>query len=753
MLNWFTNLFAADNKANRGSVPPEPRPAAQDASSEQGRAFKTRGNAFLKDGRLTDAELCYRQAIVINPEDPEALINLGFVLSEQRLYAEAEQHLRLATTVAPQNHDAFYLLGTASEMQGKLEVAIDSFKKAIELKPDFDFCRRDLCRVLFQTERFDAAKTLVSEGIALNPQFADFHYYLGNLLSHEKALDKAINSYHHALAIQPDYAEVHNNLGKAFCEQGNLEAAIQSYQKASSITPDDKSIHNNMGDAFNRLGQVDAALKCWKKAFSIKKGDADALNNLGCSLAITDKLEAAIKAFKESLLLKPEYAEAENNLGGALLTQGNLDVALESYYKAIALKSDFKAASDGLLFTLNYHPDKSAAEIFSAYCDYDTRFGLPLRDTWREHTNRRESNRRLKVGYISPDFRHHSTRHFLEPLLANHNKEVVTVYAYAELAAEDEVTARYRACVDHWIPTRGLAAETLAEQIRRDEIDILVDLAGHTTENRLEVFARKPAPVSVSWLGYGYTTGLTAIDYLLTDATSTPAGSETLFSETPWRLQTPGYAYRPAEGMGMVSVLPALERGYVTLGTLTRAVRVNHRTVRVWAEILKRVPGSRLVVDSRNYQDASVQADLANRFGQFGIGRERLEIGCHSPPWDVLRGIDIGLDCFPHNSGTTLFETLYMGIPYVTLAGRPSVGRLGSTILEGIGHPEWIANTEEQYIEKTVALAADLTRLSALRAGLRAEMKASPLMDEAGFTRKVEAAYRGMFTKWCEGTR
>ena len=649
MLNWFTNLFAADNKANRGSVPPEPRPAAQDASSEQGRAFKTRGNAFLKDGRLTDAALCYRQAIVINPEDPEALINLGFVLSEQRLYAEAEQHLRLATTVAPQNHDAFYLLGTASEMQGKLEVAIDSFKKAIELKPDFDFCRRDLCRVLFQTERFDAAKTLVSEGIALNPQFADFHYYLGNLLSHEKALDKAINSYHNALAIQPDYAEVHNNLGKAFCEQGNLEAAIQSYHRAST------------------------------------------------------------------------------------------------------LKTDFEDAFSDYLFTLNYHPDKSAAEIFSAYRDYDTRFGLPLRDTWREHTNRQEPNRRLKVGYISPDFRHHSTHHFLEPLLANHDKAMVTVYAYAELAAEDEVTARYKTCVDHWIPTRGLTAETLAEQIRRDEIDILVDLAGHTTENRLEVFARKPAPVSVSWLGYGYTTGLTAIDYLLTDATSTPAGSETLFSETPWRLQTPGYAYRPAEGMGMVSVLPALERGYVTLGTLTRAVRVNHRTVRVWAEILKRVPGSRLVVDSRNYQDASVQADLANRFGQFGIGRERLEIGCHSPPWDVLRGIDIGLDCFPHNSGTTLFETLYMGIPYVTLAGRPSVGRLGSTILEGIGHPEWIAKTEEQYIEKTVALAADLTRLSALRAGLRAEMKASPLMDEAGFTRKVEAAYRGMFTKWCEG--
>jgi predicted O-linked N-acetylglucosamine transferase (SPINDLY family) len=255
--------------------------------------------------------------------------------------------------------------------------------------------------------------------------------------------------------------------------------------------------------------------------------------------------------------------------------------------------------------------------------------------------------------------------------------------------------------------------------------------------------------VSLSWLGFGYTTGLTAIDYLLTDAASAPAGSEGLFSETPWRLETPGYAYRPAEGMGAVSPLPALARGYVTFGTLTRAVRINPLTIRVWSALLKRVEGARLVIDSGNFKSVATQDALASKFAAHGIERERLEIGCHSPPWEVLRGLDIGLDCFPHNSGTTLFETLYMGVPFVTLAGRPSVGRLGSSILEGVGHPSLIAHSEDEYMEKAVALASDLKSLAALRGGLRKKMETGPLMDEAGFARKVEAAYREMWWKWC----
>jgi predicted O-linked N-acetylglucosamine transferase (SPINDLY family) len=203
--------------------------------------------------------------------------------------------------------------------------------------------------------------------------------------------------------------------------------------------------------------------------------------------------------------------------------------------------------------------------------------------------------------------------------------------------------------------------------------------------------------------------------------------------------------------MGDAGDSPASRRGYLTLGTLARAVRINHRTIRVWSEILRRLPEARLVIDSHSFIEGEMQVQLAASFAEHGIGRERLEIGYHSPPWDVLRGIDIGLDCFPHNSGTTLFESLYMGVPYVTLAGRPSVGRLGGSILHGVGHPEWIAESEEEYVTKVVELASDLPRLAEIRAGLRGEMERSALMDEPGFARKVEAAYRAMWRAWCAG--
>jgi predicted O-linked N-acetylglucosamine transferase (SPINDLY family) len=266
----------------------------------------------------------------------------------------------------------------------------------------------------------------------------------------------------------------------------------------------------------------------------------------------------------------------------------------------------------------------------------------------------------------------------------------------------------------------------------------------------LLVFARKPAPLQVSWLGYGYTTGLDAMDYFLADATFTPTGCEALFTEKLIRLPVFA-AYRPADGMGEAGALPALDAKAITLGTLSRSTRLNHRVIRAWAGILHRLPDARLMINSLNMQDAGLQSQMREQFAAHGISAARLLLGCDSPPWDVLRKIDISLDCFPHNSGTTLFESLYLGVPYITLADRPSVGRLGAAILQALGHPEWIAVNEADYIDKTVALATDLDRLAALRAELRAQMQRSVLMDEPAFARSVETAYREMWLQWCQG--
>jgi predicted O-linked N-acetylglucosamine transferase (SPINDLY family) len=647
---------------------------------------------------------------------PQEVNALAALFNEGR-YNEGIAQARIITERFPQHGFGWKVLGALLSAQGHNADALEPMQKSAQLSPEDEQAQTNLGLLLGELGRLPEAETCHRQALVINPQFAPAHNNLGTALKQQGQLAEAEASYRTAIALKPDYAKAHYNLGITLSELGRFTEAEAAHHQAIKYSPDFAEAHLNLGVSLHHQG----------------------------------RLSEALPSFRRALALKANYAEAESDLGSLLLNQSCLLEAENCFRRALALKPDFEDAFSNLLFLLNYDPNKSGEEIFAAYREYDEHFCQPLRGAWRTHQNSRETTRRLKIGYVSPDFFSHSVRYFLEPLLARHDRHTLEIYAYAELAREDETTTRYKSMVDHWVPTLGLSDEALTARIRSDEIDVLVDLAGHTAHNRLQVFARKPAPVSVSWLGYGYTTGLTAIDYLLTDETSVPLGSEGLFSETPWRLATPAYVYRPAAGMGPVGALPARKRGSITFGTLTRAVRINHRTIRVWSEILKRVDDSRLAVNSRNFQEDAEQEALAKRFAAHGIRREQLEIGYRSPPWDVLRGFDIGLDCFPHNSGTTLFETLYMGIPYVTLAGRPSVGRLGSSILEGVGHPEWIARSEEEYIEKAVALAADLPRLADLRAGLRQEIEASPLMDEVGFARKVETAYREMFAHWATG--
>jgi len=289
----------------------------------------------------------------------------------------------------------------------------------------------------------------------------------------------------------------------------------------------------------------------------------------------------------------------------------------------------------------------------------------------------------------------------------------------------------------------------------------MVDLGWHLKNNRLNVFSQKPAPVSLSWwLSYGYASGLSAIDYFLTDKVMAPKGSEHLFSEKLWKLDRYATIWNPRKNiMGQTSSLPALSKGFITFGTLTRTIRINDRVIKAWADILTKVPNSKLIINSiyfsttsfRNFhqKDPETIDGFKKKFKDHGISESRLDFYYKTPPWDSMRQIDIALDCFPHNSGTTLIEHLYMGNPFITYSNRPSVGRIGASILTTLGHPEWIATSEEEYVEKAVALASDPQKLSTIRQNLRAEMEASPIMDQKGFVRELEGAYQAMWKKWC----
>ena len=682
---------------------------------QRAQALYHRGNVEHDEGQLDQAVASLRQAVQLVPELAEAHTNLGLVLQQQGQLAEAEACYRASLAQRPECALVHYNLGTNLRAQGRPAEAERAFRDALALDATLRPAQVLLDRVMQEQGLWIESEVYWRDAVRDRPEQSDGYLQLAAVLRRQNRHAEAIACLQHALQVVPEKAALHQHLSTAYREQRRYAEAEQSCRRALELDPDSALAWNNLASVWNAM----------------------------------QRLEEAESGFRKALALDHQLAPAYGNLGIVLQNQGRQQEAEAAMRQGLALQPDDMTGHGNLLFVLNYHPDKTAEQVFDEYRLHDQMFYAAHRRDWRPHANTSARGRPLKIGYVSPDFRHHSCAYFVEPLLARHDHSAVTVYAYAELQQEDSASTRYRSLVDYWVPTLGLSDAALAERIRADGIDILVDIAGHTAGNRLGVFARKPAPVSVSWLGYGTTTGLSAIDYYLTDAQHVPAGSERYFSETPWRLPV-GWVYRPPalSQTGEPGLSPAQRNGHVTFGTLTRAVRVNDATVRVWSELLHRVPGSRLVVDSRSYQDDRTQQALARRFAAHGIAVERLSIGCSSSGWEPLRGIDISLDCFPHNSGTTLFESLYMGVPFVTLVGQAGVGSLGDAILQGIGHPEWVAHSEQAYLDKAVALAMDVPRLVALRAGLRAQMQASPLMDEIGYARAVEDAYRQMFARW-----
>jgi predicted O-linked N-acetylglucosamine transferase (SPINDLY family) len=592
-----------------------------------------------------------------------------------------------------------------------------------------------------------AALQAAQQSVAYCPQDPNAHLELGVRYRRLEQLVDAEACYQQALRCDADCAAAYVNLGNLKRQQNQLHEAERYYQTALRLQPDHPDTHYNLGLVLENLQRDDEAEAVYRRLLSQTPDHAHAANNLGVLLSRNHRYVEAQTMLQLAIRIAPQLTEAHFNLGVVFEALHDLNAAERAYRNA--LKSNHRKAASNLLFALNYHPDHSAEKIFSYYQDYDRRFGQPFYKSWPQHKNPARNGRRLKIGYVSPDFRAHAVHYSIEPLLTHHNLDQFIIYAYAELSGfSDAITDRLKKCVTAWHPTFGLTNQQVAKQIRNDGIDILVDLAGHTGGNRLDVFALKPAPVSVSWIGCGYTTGLSAIDYYLTDAICAPLDSQHLFSEQLWHLPTPAGIYRPAPNMGIVSSLPALHNGFITFITLTRAIRLNDHVIAVWSAILKKLPTAKLIINSGSFKHDESQMWLLERFAVYGVTHQQLNIGYQSPPWDSLRQADIALDCFPHNAGLTLVESLYMGLPFITLAGRPSVGRLGASILEGIGHPEWIAYNEEDYIAKVVDLASDQKRLADIRAQLRPEMQASPLMDEAGFTRHVEDAYEAMFERW-----
>jgi predicted O-linked N-acetylglucosamine transferase (SPINDLY family) len=440
--------------------------------------------------------------------------------------------------------------------------------------------------------------------------------------------------------------------------------------------------------------------------------------------------------------------------GGALYGQGRIDEAVRASLRAVEMRGDMSLTFSNALLMANYVSGLSPEVLVARHREFDERYGAVER--YAGHGNEVDAERRLRVGYVSADFRRHSVAYFIEPVLGAHDRERFEVYGYCNHALEDEVTARLRARADGWVNCVRLSDEELAQRIRADRIDILVDLTGHTAGNRLLMFARKPAPVQVTYLGYPTSTGLSAIDYRLTDWEVDPPGYEAYNAERPVRLEHSYYCYRPLETSPPVSALPARQAGHITFASFNNFAKASPATQELWARVLEAVPGSRLLLKAKSLEDAGVRASVLERLTRLGVEPARVELR----GWEgevggqlVLYGrVDIGLDTHPYNGGTTTCEALWMGVPVVTLAGDTHASRMGASLLKVAGLSQLVARSAEQYVRIAQELAQDLDALERLRSGMRERLRGSALLDEHGFTRRLEAAYRQMWRNWCETT-
>ena len=663
----------------------------------------------------------------------------------------AEQIYRRILAVDPNQPDAIHLLGVIDHQLGRHDAAVEQIRRAIAVNGVEAAYHSNLGSALSSLGRLDEAAAAYCRALELKPDQAEACYNLGNALKDQGKKDEAIAAYRRAMELRPGYAEAHNNLGNVLETLGRLEEATACFHRAVELKADYAEASHNLGNALHAQGKVDEAIVFYGQALKLKPDYVAAHNGLGNALKTQGKLDDAVASYRRAIELNPAYAIAHNGLGNTLKLQEKRTEAVASYRQALTLDPNYHEAHSNLLLTLHYRPDISLSELAVAHAEYERQHTEPLRTWWRPHENHRDPDRRLRLGFVSPDWGRHPVGFFLVRGLENLDRNQWEAVGYNDRVNADEMTARLQAATTDWRDVRGLSDEELAQRIRDDRIDILFDLTGHTAKNRLLMFARKPAPIQVTWAGYVGTTGLKAMDYLLADRHQVPPGAEVHYCEKILRMPDGYVTYDPPQYAPPVSPLPALQQGCVTFGSFNNPTKLNRRVFEVWAQILRRVPRSRLVLKYSGMDDASMAKVRTDEFVSLGIDRQRIECLGSSPHPALLaeyQRIDLALDPFPYNGGLTTCEALWMGVPVVTCPGETFASRHSLGHLSNVGLTETIASTLDEYVERAVSLANDLPRLAALRAGLRERMAASPLCDGRRFAANLTILLRDAWKQW-----
>ncbi len=712
-------------------------------------------DALFRAGRHAEVERLGRELADRHPKAFEAWYLLGLAALAQGRVQEAVQPFKRAVELNPGMAPAQFNLGFALEKLGRMDEALEAYRRTLACDPRLPDAHNNLGNVLQKLKRHEEALAAYKQAIALRPQNAGYRMNQGEALRDLGRLDEAVAAYQAALGINPAMVDACVNLSLALYLLGRYEESLAASQRVAEACPDSWEAYQNLGHALSQLKRHEEAVAAYRHAAGMSPDDAALHKELGQALQESGQYEAALASLRRALELRPDSDSILNLLAAALLDSGRYNEAIETYRRGLALNSDGFYIHSNIVLTLNYQaggaPEMLLAEA-RAFGEKAASKAVPF----VRHDNPPIPDRRLRVGLVSGDLGRHPVGYFLQNVLESIDPDRLELFAYATAERKDALNERLRRSILHWrdASQQKMDDKALAQQIRADGIDILIDLAGHTAYNRLPVFAWKAAPVQVSWLGYLGTSGLAAMDYILADSWALPVGEEGQFIETPWRLPESYICFSPPDLPVEVGTLPALGEGCITFGCFNNLNKINDEVVACWAGLLQAVPDSRLYLKTKSLGAPEMREKLVESFGKYGIAHERLrlegKIDSHEEHFRAYHQVDIALDPFPYPGITTTVEALWMGVPVLSLKGQRFISHQGETILRNVGLPQWIAADADDYVAKATVFANDLPALATLRAGLRPRLLASPLCDAPRFARNFEAALRGMWRKWCE---
>ncbi|MDD2702129.1 MAG: tetratricopeptide repeat protein, partial [Sideroxydans sp.] len=711
------------------------------------------GITLQKQGKLKEAASCYRQALALDPAYADAHYNLGNCLKESAHPDEAVAAYRKALQLRPDHAEAHFNLANLLHSMERLDEAEAGYRDALQVRPDYAeaFVNRGL--VLSKLSRPTEAEASYKSALEINPNDTDAYLNLGNLMLEMERPAEAEAGYRHALRIRPDHPEANLNLGRTLFMSGRSSEAGVHIWRALESRPDYAEAYCSLGELLIAGSKLQEAEESLRHAIRIKPDLAAAHSMLGVALKDSGRLAEAEASSRHALALKPDDATMLCGLANVLQEQGRLDDAEALFRKALQRQPANAMIHNNLLFCITLSDKIDASTLFADHLRFAEQFERGQKPLWRPHDNSRIPDRPLQVGIVSGDFRNHAIANFIQPVLVHlTNHPQLSLHAYANYPADDATTRNLRDLFAHWHPVNALNDDELAAKIRADGIDILIDLSGHTGYNRLLTFARKPAPVQISWMGYPATTGLTAMDYYLSDRFLLPEGRfDEQFTEKIVRLPA-NAPFLPFEASPPVNALPALTNGHVTFGSFNRLNKINRQSVAMWSELLRALPESRMLLAGMP-KDGKYDA-LTEWFAQEGIPRQRLDFhprGAMETYVALHHHVDICLDTYPYNGGTTTLHALWMGVPTLSQAGLTAAGRTGAMILSHAGLEKFIAKDAPDFIRKGIAYARDLDELSRIRAEGRERFANSALGQPAVIAAGLERALRQMWQRWCEG--